>query len=368
MYIWGLEDWPNFRWDETLLREPLVTAHRKLGWLLGSMSRLGFDLKLSAELEAITHDALTSSEIEGEFLDPKSVRSSVARRLGVDEGSATKHREEGIVTVTMDATKNPNDPLTPDRLFGWHAALFTTGYSGMHKITVGNWRDDADGPMQVVSGRQGREKIHFEAPPAKRLSNEITAFLKWFESPRTIDPILHAAIAHLWFVTIHPLDDSNGRIARALMDMSLSRSEGTPHRFYSLSGAIRRDLDRYYDTIEDAQKGDLDITEHLMWFIACYTDAINHAQKTCDKILNKAGFWERHANKTFNERHRKVLSRLLEGFEGNLTAKKWAALTKTSLPTAQRDIKELTDWGVLVRNEGGSKNTSYRLCDHNDRD
>ncbi len=365
MYIWELPDWPKFRWEDSRLIEPLGVAHRKEGWLLGSMARLGFDLKLTAEVEAVTEEALRSSEIEGEILNRESVRSSVARRLGVpDAALAPEDRKvEGIVAMTLDATKNQAEAVTRERLFGWHAALFPTGYSGLHRIKVGQWRDDAQGAMQVVSGRMGREKVHYQAPPADRVESEMAAFLDWFETPRGIDGILHAAVAHLWFVTIHPFEDGNGRIARALADMSLARSENSPQRFYSLASAIRRERPQYYATLERTQKGDLDITERLVWFVGCFSAAIDTAAEACQGVLAKADFWQRHSLTPFNERQRKVLNRLFDGFEGKLTAQKWRALTKTSLPTAQRDIKDLVDRKVLARNEGGSKNTSYRIVD-----
>ena len=264
--------------------------------------------------------------------------------------------------VSLDATKNYAAPMTKQRLVGWYAALFPTGFSGMSAIRVGTWRDDASGPMQVVSGPIGKEKVHFEAPPADRIEAEMAAFLNWFEKPRTIDGILHAAIAHLWFVTIHPFDDGNGRIARALADMSLARWEDTPQRFYSLSAAIRHERPQYYATLERTQKGDLDITERLLWFVGCFSSGVDAAQAACAGILQKASFWQRHAQTPLNARQRKVLNRLLDGFEGKLTAPKWAALTKTSIPTAQRDIRELVDGGVLVRNPGGSKNTNYSIA------
>jgi Fic family protein len=364
MYIWQLPDWPAFRWNMNMLAEPLAIAHRKEGQLLGAMARLGFDVKLAAEVEAMTEEALKSSEIEGEALDRASVRSSVARQLGVADAAlaAEDRKVDGIVTVTLDATKNHAAKLTKKRLAGWHAALFPTGFSGMNTIKAGTWRNDANGPMQVVSGPIGRPTIHFEAPPASRIDAEMAAFLNWFEKPRAIDGILHAAVAHLWFVTIHPFEDGNGRIARALADMSLARWEDTPQRFYSLSGAIRRERPQYYATLERAQKGDLDITERLLWFVGCFSAAVDAAQETCEAVLLKAAFWQRHALAPFTERQRKVLNRLLDGFEGKLTAPKWAALTKTSIPTAQRDIKELVEAGVLIRNPGGSKNTSYSVA------
>lgn len=364
MYIWELPDWPHFRWNAEELLKPLAEAHLQQGRLLGTMSRLGFDLRLEAELAALTDEALKTSEIEGEHLNPESVRSSVARRLGIP-GAAVGLEDrlvEGIVAMTLDAAGNFNSPLTPERLFGWQAALFPTGYSELRKIKTGGWRDDADGPMRVLSGPVGREKVHFQAPPAERVEAEMQAFLAWFNEPLTIDGIVHAALAHLWFVTIHPFDNGNGRIARALADMSLARSEHSPQRFYSLAGEISRERPAYYASLEGAQKGDLDITKRLLWFIECFSRAIDAAEVGCADVLRKADFWLRHATVSLNDRQKKVLNRLLDGFEGKLTARKWAALAKCSMPTAQRDIKELIDRGLLTRNEGGSKNTSYNIA------
>jgi Fic family protein len=365
MYIWELSDWPNFRWDAERLLAPLAAAHLKQGRLLGRMAHLGFDLRLEAEIGAMTEQALQSSEIEGEHLNPESVRSSVARRLGLPDAalSPQDRRVEGMVAMTLDATKNFAAPLTPDRLFGWQAALFPTSYSDLRKIKTGGWRK---GPMEVTSGPYGHEKIHFQGPPADRIETEMQAFLAWFNQPQSIDGIVHAAKAHLWFVTIHPFEDGNGRIARALADMSLARSENSPQRFYSLASEIRRERPEYYASLETVQKGDLDITERLLWFIECFSKALDAAEKACAGVLRKADFWQRHQGISLNERQTKVLNRFLDDFKGKLTARKWAALTKCSMPTAQRDIKDLVDRGLLVRNEGGSKNTSYRVAGFED--
>ncbi len=363
MYIWELPEWPHFRWDTDRLAQPLETAHLEQGRLLGRMERLGFDLRLKAELLATTEEAVKSAEIEGEVLNADSVRSSVARRLGVpDAGVGPEDRQaEGIVEMTLDATKNFGVALTRERLFGWQAALFPTGRSGLVAIKVGGWRDDAHGPMQVVSGGFGREQVHYQAPPAARIEAEMEAFLAWFNKPQTIDGIVHAAVAHLWFVTVHPFEDGNGRIARALADMSLARSENLPQRFYSLSGQIRRDRSGYYGSLESTQKGDLDITARLLWFIECFSRTVIAAEEVCSGVLQKADFWQRYAPIPLNERQRKVLNRFLDGFEGKMTTRKWTAIAKCSMPTAQRDIKDLIDKGLLVRNEGGSKNASYNL-------
>ncbi|HJT22079.1 MAG TPA: Fic family protein [Nitrospira sp.] len=364
MYIWELSDWPHFRWDSNRLAEPLAEAHFKEGFFLANMSRLGFDERSKAEVEALTEEAIKTSEIEGENLNRESVRSSVARRLGIQIGaiSIEDRRVEGIVEITLDATKNFNSPLTRERLFGWHSALFPTGYSKIRRIKTGAWRDDADGPMQVLSGAYGHEKVHFQAPPADRIDREMGAFFTWFNEPLKIDTILKAAIAHLWFVTIHPFEDGNGRIARALADMILARRDKSPQRFYSLASEIRRERPEYYASLEAAQKGDMDITERLLWFTQCFSQAIDSAEQACTVVLRKADFWQRNVSRTFNERQREMLNRVLDGFNGNLTARKWSAITRSSMPTAQRDIKELIDQGLLIRNEGGSKNTSYRLA------
>ncbi|MDX2222541.1 MAG: Fic family protein [Rhodospirillaceae bacterium] len=367
MYIWEHPDWPTFRWSAARLQSLLSEAHFKHGRLLGAVGRLGFDVRLRAEAGAITEQAIKTSEIEGEVLDAASVRSSVARRLGLPDADPSRQdrRADGVVDITLDATKNFARPLSRERLFTWHAALFPAGYSGLDPVRVGAWRDDAKGPMQVLSGPYGRERVHFEAPSAARIDAEMAAFLDWFNATSAIDGILHAALAHLWFVTIHPFDDGNGRIARTIADMSLARAEGSSQRFYSLAGQIRKERSDYYATLETAQKGDLDVTDHLAWFVGCFTRAIEAAENTLAGTLRTADFWQRHALVAFNERQRRVLNRILYGFEGKLTARKWTTLAKCSTATAQRDINELVDRGVLVRNPGGSKNTSYAITSDN---
>jgi Fic family protein len=364
MYLWELPDWPRFRWDAEAMSQPLAAAHVKQGRLLGRMERLGFELRREAELQAVTEEAVKNAEIEGEMLNRESVRSSVARRLGVpDAGLGPEDRRaEGLVEMILDATKNCAAPLTRERLFGWHAALFPTGYSGLRHIAVGAWRDDAAGPMQVRSGAAGRERMHYQAPPAARVEAEMAAFLSWFNEPPKIDGIVWAALSHLWFVTIHPFEDGNGRIARALADMSLARSENSPARFYSLSGQIRRERPDYYESLERTRKGDLDVTVRLLWFIGCLSRALDAAEQACAGVLRRDDFWHRHSLTPLNERQRSVLNRFLRKFEGKLTARKWAALAKCSMATAQRDLKDLVDRGLLIRNEGGSKNTSYLIA------
>ena len=363
MYLWQKPEWPAFTWDEKALATPLAQVSREQGRLLGKMEALGFDLRSEAHLRTLTEDVVKSSEIEGETLEREQVRSSIARRLGMDVGGlvpADRH-VEGVVEMMLDATGNYAEKLTEDRLFAWHAALFPTGRSGMSKINVGAWRDDSTGPMQVVSGPVGKEKVHYEAPPAARLPEEMSKFLKWFEQPKDIDPLLAAGLAHLWFVTIHPFDDGNGRIARAIADMVLARSEKTGQRFYSMSAQIRLERKAYYDTLEATQNGALDVTAWQLWFLDCLHRAIDGAQDTLGAVLNKAQFWERFAKEPLNERQIKVLNRLLDGFEGKLTTSKWAKLAKCSQDTAYRDIKDLIERGALTQQPGGGRSTSYAL-------
>ncbi|TGQ46867.1 Fic family protein [Mesorhizobium sp. M00.F.Ca.ET.216.01.1.1] len=363
-YIHELEGWPKFEWNSQDLADQLAAVRHRQGRLLGRMEALGFELRTEAVLQTLTEDVLKSSEIEGEVLDKEQVRSSIARRLGIDIGAlALVDRDvEGVVEMMLDATQNYRQPLTDERLFGWHAALFPTGRSGMTKIIVGAWRDEASGPMQVVSGPIGREKVHYEAPAAARLQAEMAAFIDWFNGGASLDPVLKAAVAHLWFVTIHPFEDGNGRIARAIADMMLARSEGSPQRFYSMSAQIRLERKDYYAILERMQKGDLDITAWLQWFLRCLDRAFDGAEEILANVLRKARFWEAKAGQPLNERQRKVVNRLLDGFEGKLTSSKWAALTKTSPDTALRDINDLVARGILVRDEAGGRSTSYSLA------
>ena len=328
------------------------------------MEALGFKVREEAVLRTLTDDVLKSSEIEGEKLDADQVRSSVARRLGMDIGGlkAADCHVEGVVEMMLDATQHYQQPLTQARLFEWHASLFPTGRSGMHTIRVGAWRDESAAPMQVVSGPVGRERVHFEAPPAERLDEEMRKFLEWFNGDVTMEPVLKAALAHLWFVTIHPFDDGNGRIARAIADMALARSERSPQRFYSMSAQIREERAEYYRILEQTQQGALDVTPWMEWFLACLTRAIEGAQSTLSGVIAKARYWEKLRNVPLNERQRLVINKLLEGFEGKLTTSKWAALTKSSQDTALRDIQQLLERGVLVRNSAGGRSTSYSLA------
>lgn len=359
------KDWPKFRWRQERLAARLAAVRHRQGRLIGRMEGVGFTLRAEAVLQTLTEEVANSSEIEGEALDKQQVRSSIARRLGMDIGALTpaERNVEGVVEIMLDATQKFDMPLTAERLFGWHAALFPTGRSGMTRIRVGAWRGDSAGPMQVVSGPIGREKVHYEAPVSKRLKREMQAFLAWFNGPETTDPVLKAGIAHLWFATMHPFDDGNGRIARAIADMALARSENSSQRFYSMSAQIRAERKAYYDILEKTQKGDLDITAWLAWFLDCLGRAFDGAETILAGVLKKARFWELHAGERFNDRQRKILNRVLDGFEGKLTSSKWAALGKTSQDTASRDIDDLVKRGILVKEPAGGRSTSYSLVE-----
>ena len=363
MYIWQQENWPDLTWESGHLAALLRQVSREQGRLLGRMQDLGFDLRREAQLSTLTEDVVRSSQIEGEKLESDQVRSSIARRLGMDvHGLVPSDRDvEGVVEMMLDTTTNYAQPLTADRLFGWQAALFPTGRRGLQKITVRNWRDDSGGPMQVASGPIGRQKVHYEAPPAARVPEEMDRFLNWLEAPGNTDPVLVAGLAHLWFVTIHPFDDGNGRIARAIADMALARSERSSQRFYSMSAQIRRERSDYYTTLERTQKGALDVTPWQEWFLSCLRRAIEGSQGTLGTVLEKARFWERFAQQSLNARQVKVLNRLLDGFEGKLTTSKWAKLTKCSQDTAYRDILDLVERGALRKDPGGGRSTSYSL-------
>lgn len=364
-YIHQRPHWPRFQWDQKALAGPLAALRHRQGRFVGRMEALGFRLRDEAMLQTLTQDVVKSSEIEGEILDREQVRSSIARRLGIEIGALTPADRdvEGIVEMMLDATQNYDKPLTEERLFGWHAALFPTGRSGMHKITVGAWRTDSSGPMQVVSGAIGKERVHYEAPPAAKLPEEMKAFLGWFETKDDTDPVLRAAIAHLWFVTIHPFEDGNGRIARAIADMALARSDQSPQRFYSMSAQIRQERNAYYDMLETTQKGDFDITPWLEWFLACLNRALDGAEKTLADVFRKADFWKKHAGAAFNARQRDMLNRLLDGLEGKLTSSKYATIEKTSPDTALRDITDLLERGILSKDVGGGRSTSYSLAE-----
>ena len=364
MYNHELAAWPKFHWSAETIAAPLASVRDRQSRLIRHMDALGFNLQQEAVLQTLTADVLKSSEIEGEKLDAAQVRSSLARRLGMDIGALkpADRSVEGVVEMMLDATRHYDRPLTAQRLFAWHAALFPTGRSGMAAIKVGGWRDAKTGPMQVVSGPLGKEHVHFEAPKAQRLGREMRSFLKWFEGDKPIDQVLAAGLAHLWFVTIHPFDDGNGRIARAIADMALARSEHSPQRFYSMSAQIRQERDAYYDILERTQKAAMDITAWMEWFLGCLGRAIDGAQDALSTVLEKARFWDRIKDVKLNDRQRLVINRLLGDFDGKLTTSKYAALAKCSQDTAHRDILELIDRHVLVQNPQGGRSTSYSLA------
>jgi len=365
VYVWELPNWPHFSWDNDRVVRTLAEARHKQGLILGRMHSLGFRLKEEAALRTLTQDVIKSSEIEGEVLDANVVRSSIARRLGMDIGAlAPADRDvEGVVEMMLDATSHYDRALNKERLFSWHAALFPTGRSGLRKIRVGMWRDDTDGPMQVVSGPVGKEHVHFTAPPAERIDAEMTAFLDWFELEGATDSVLKSGVAHLWFVTIHPFDDGNGRIARAIADMALARSEHSAQRFYSMSAQIRAERKAYYDMLERTQKATLNITSWAEWYLGCLARAIDGAQQTLAGVMIKATFWEKYATVPLNARQITLLNRLFDGFEGKLTTSKWAKLAHCSQDTAYRDILDLVSRGILAKDPEGGRSTSYSLAD-----
>jgi Fic family protein len=329
------------------------------------MGALGFSSRSEAALTTLTADVVNSSAIEGEQLDPEQVRSSIARKLGLDVGGATpaSRHVDGIVEMMLDATQKYEKSLTAERLFGWHAALFPTGFSGARKITIGAWRPAEAGAMQVVSGPIGNGKVHFEAPSADKLDREVRLFLNWFNEPALIDPVLRSAIAHLWFVTIHPFEDGNGRIARAIADMALARADGRPERFYSMSAQIEAERKQYYLQLESCQRGSLDITAWLEWFFACLGRALDSAERSLAGVIRKAKLWQRATALALNSRQRGVLNRVLDGFEGYLNTSKYAKLAKCSTDTALRDIRELVEAGILIQNASGGRSTSYRIAE-----
>jgi Fic family protein len=367
--IWQAGDWPNWRYDLAVLASPLAEVSRAQGLLLGRLADVGIALRGQASLAALTEDVVKTSEIEGEHLNVASVRSSIARRLGVNIGALAPvdRHVEGVVEMALDATANCAAPVTRERLFGWYAALFPTGYSSLSKITIGAWRDDVSGPMQVVSGPVGRQRVHFEAPPAARLEREAAQFLDWINGSANEPSLIKAGLGHLWFVTLHPFDDGNGRIARAIGDLLLARADGSAQRFYSLSAQIQRERKAYYDILERTQKGTLDVTQWLAWFLATLHRAVNQAQYTLDAVLAKARFWQHWATTPLNERQVKLINQLLDGFEGKLTSSKWAAIAKCSPDTALRDINDLLALGVLKKTDAGGRSTSYELKELSDQ-
>ncbi|MHB1943000.1 MAG: Fic family protein [Acidiferrobacteraceae bacterium] len=364
-YIWQASDWPNWHYDLAALARSMAEVSRTQGFLMGRLADVGMVLRDQASLAALTEDVVKTSEIEGETLNVESVRSSIARRLGVDIGAlapADRH-VEGVVEMVLDATASCLAPVTRERLFGWHAALFPTGYSGLAKISVGAWRDDASDPMQVVSGPIGRQRVHFEAPPADHLKAETGRFLDWINGSSSEPPLIKAGLGHLWFVTLHPFDDGNGRIARAIGDLLLARADGSPQRFYSLSAQIQRERKAYYDILEQTQKRSMDVTEWLVWFLDTLHRAVNQAQLALDAVLAKTRFRQRWATVPLNERQATLINRLLDGFEGKLTSSKWATIAKCSPDTALRDITDLLTRGVLRKANAGGRSTRYELND-----
>ncbi len=365
IYIHQLKHWPAFTWDPIKLAPLLTTVHRHLGHLQGRMETLGFRLQNEATLLNLTQEVVKNSEIENETLDPNQVRSSIARKLGMDIAGlvpADRH-VEGAVEIALDAIQHFNKPLTKERLFNWHAALFPTGRRGMNPIIVGDWRHDQLGPMQVVSGAFGHERVHFEAPAAPRIEKEMTEFLFWFNNKQPIDPTIKAGLAHLWFVTIHPFEDGNGRIARTITDLQLARTDNNSQRFYSLSAQIRKERSSYYEHLESAQKNGLEVTDWLEWFLTCIEHALASTSEILAKVLRKARFFEQHKTVTFNDRQRLMLNKLFEDFTGKLTSSKWAKITKCSQDTASRDIQALIESGILVKEAAGGRSTSYVLTE-----
>lgn len=365
-YIHQLPNWPDFYWSQNKLAQILAEVRHRQGRLLGRMEGLGFNLQAEATLQTLTLDVIKSSEIEGEILDKEQVRSSIARKLGMDIAALVPidRHVEGVVEMMLDATQNYKDELTDERLFGWHAALFPTGRSGMRRIVVGGWRDNTkEDPMQVVSGPMGKEMVHYEAPGSEVLEKEMQLFCDWFNKEYSIDPVIKAAIAHLWFVTIHPFDDGNGRIARAIADMQLTRADGTAHRFYSMSAQVRKERKDYYNILEETQKGTMDVTRWVEWFLGCLDRALASTDETLAGVLKKAKFWEKYAESSFNNRQVLMLNKLLNGFEGKLNSSKWAKIAKCSQDTALRDIQNLIDRKILIKEPSGGRSTSYILAD-----
>ena len=365
-YIHELIDWPGFTWNAKTLAPLLSGVRLCQGLLLGKMRGYGFASQWTATLKVLTEETIKSSAIEGVVLDPENVRSSLARRLGLEVGGLKVHKDryvDGVVEMMLDATQKFKEPLTKERLSDWHTHLFPGVRTTSDRFRVGAWRDDSQGPMQVVSGPIGRHKIHYVAPMARRVESEMGKFLKWLGGSEQQDPLLKAAIAHLWFVTIHPFEDGNGRIGRAIAEMCLARSDGSAQRFYSMSSQILEERKGYYDVLEKTQAGSLDITEWLTWFLGCLDRAIEQSSRISDSALEKELFWQdlKKRNLSPNDRQKKVLNKLFSGFEGKLTRDKWMKITKTSSRTALRDIEELIVAGVIEQEEGGGRSTSYRL-------
>lgn len=362
MYIWQREDWPQFRWNKDYVNVRLSSVRYAQGRLAGKLGAMGFHISSNAMLNAMADDVIASSEIEGVVLNREEVRSSVARHLGLETAGlpVANHYIEGIVEVMMDAVRNAVEPLTAERLFGWHAALFPTGRSGAWKIVVADWRQSTEA-IQVVSGPMGKERVHFQAPDSKDVPRLMDDFLRWVNDDQQLDPVIKAAIAHLWFVTIHPFEDGNGRLTRTITDMLMTRADQMPHRFYSVSAEILQRRNQYYDVLESTQNGNMDITDWLMWFLDTVERAIENADGKVSAIMDKTRFWDANEQMEMNDRQRKLVNRLLDGFEGKLTTSKWAKIAKCSPDTALRDIQDLIQKGVLRKNDAGGRSTSYEL-------
>ena len=363
LYIYQQDNWPHFFWNNKDLLGLLSKTRNMQGKLIGKMESLGFELRREAVLVTLTLDVLKSTEIEGEILNYEQVRSSLARRMGMDTfGLVPSHRNvDGVVDMMLDATRNFKKPLTIERMFDWHSSLFPTWKSGMYKILVGNFRDYSNGPMQVVSGAMGKEKVHYQAPDAKQLKNEINLFLHWLNNEVLLDPVIKAGLAHLWFVSLHPFDDGNGRIARAITDMLLARADGSSQRFYSMSAQIVLERKEYYNILERSQKGTLDVTAWLSWFLNSLLNSLDITNQTLAKVLFKHQFWNKYATIIVNNRQKKLLNKLLDGFKGKLTSSKWAKIAKCSTDTALRDIKDLINKQILEKELAGGRSTSYTL-------
>jgi len=360
VYIHERHSWTDFQWEDQKILNLLSEVRHLQGKLIGKVELLGFELQDEANLETLIQDVVKSSEIEGEILNPEQVRSSIATRLGLDNSGLIQSDRhiDGVVEMMLDATQNTDKTISIARLFGWHGALFPIGRSGLYKIDVAQWRS---GDMQVVSGGMGKEVVHFEGPKAERLEEEMKRFVGWFNMDSSIDPVLKAAIVHLWFVTVHPFDDGNGRIARALTDMQLSKADGVNQRFYSMSAQIKQERKEYYTILEKTQKGDSDITNWVVWFLNCLKEAIIASNTIIDKVVGKHHFWMQNNVNISNERQRMMLNKLMDNFEGNLTSSKWAKMTKVSADTALRDLTDLVNKGILIKADSGGRSTNYEL-------
>jgi Fic family protein len=363
IYIYQQKNWPQFTWDNELVLPKLSKVRNLQGRLIGKMEALGFHLREEAILDTLTLDVLKSNEIEGEILNSDQVRSSIAKHLGMNiPGLIHSDRHiDGVVEMMLDATQKYNQAISKERLCNWHASLFPVGRSGMFKINVANWRKDETGPMQVVSGAMGKEKVHYQAPDATNVAKEMSAFIKWFNKTDTLDPVIKSAVAHLWFITIHPFDDGNGRIARAIADMQLARADESNQRFYSMSAQIRLKRKAYYDILEKTQKGNLNINEWLEWYLDCLIGALSNTENTLERVLSKAAFWKQHATTTMNKRQQVIVNKLFDHFEGKLTTSKWAKINKCSPDTALRDIQDLITKKILIKEDAGGRSTNYLL-------